>query len=220
VNAKPNSRPAREERRRELLDAARALFAERGYHETTVDDITRAASVAKGTFYLYFEDKRTIYHAVIRGFLDQVKQIGDLAAAAPIRTPADFFDRAHAGIRQLRDVLAANRDLARLAYRESMGVDDTLAEMVQRFYREIAEVEARNIELAVRLGLLRPCHPLLTAYIHIGMVERTVMELLEHPDDFPPLEDVVDELLRINYDGLRGPAAPAWDALRVFGKPA
>jgi AcrR family transcriptional regulator len=214
VKSKPKTRPSvsRDERRRELLDAARILFGDKGYHDTTVDDITRAANVAKGTFYLYFGEKREIYHEVIRSFLELIKEVGDLATQ-PMPGPNAFFDRAHDGVRRLLEILGDNRSLARMAYRESMGLDDTLARMMHDFYREIAEVEARNIQLAISLGLLRPCHPLLVAYVHIGMVERTLLELLEHPDDFPPINEVVDELLRINYDGLRGPNAPPWQLI-------
>ena len=43
-----------------LLEAARELFSERGYHQTRVDEITGRAGVATGTFYLYFKDKPAI----------------------------------------------------------------------------------------------------------------------------------------------------------------
>ena len=45
----PAQQHRRDERRQSLLDGARALFARKGYHATTVDDITREAGVAKGT---------------------------------------------------------------------------------------------------------------------------------------------------------------------------
>ena len=45
------------ESRRKLMEAARKLFAERGYHETRPQDISKAAGVGHGTFYLHFEDK-------------------------------------------------------------------------------------------------------------------------------------------------------------------
>ncbi len=44
----------RELRRREILDVARGVFAEKGYHHTHVADIIEAAGIARGTFYLYF----------------------------------------------------------------------------------------------------------------------------------------------------------------------
>jgi AcrR family transcriptional regulator len=49
------------ERKQQLLDHAAALFAERGYAETRVIDIVRAAGVAKGLFYWYFENKEALF---------------------------------------------------------------------------------------------------------------------------------------------------------------
>ena len=49
------------ERKQQLLDCAAELFAERGYAETRVIDIVRAAGVAKGLFYWYFENKEALF---------------------------------------------------------------------------------------------------------------------------------------------------------------
>jgi AcrR family transcriptional regulator len=49
------------ERKQQLLECAGALFAERGYAETRVIDIVRAAGVAKGLFYWYFENKEALF---------------------------------------------------------------------------------------------------------------------------------------------------------------
>jgi AcrR family transcriptional regulator len=46
--------------RRRVLNAAKHLFDRRGYRDTTVDDITRRAEIAHGTFYLYFRGKSEI----------------------------------------------------------------------------------------------------------------------------------------------------------------
>jgi AcrR family transcriptional regulator len=51
------------ESRQRLLEAARQLFIERGYHETRPQDIARAADVGYGTFYLHFADKRDCFLA-------------------------------------------------------------------------------------------------------------------------------------------------------------
>src|SRR2546425_11272769 len=55
------------ERRLDLLRAARDVFATKGYHDAKVDDIVAAAKVAKGTFYLYFPDKRSIFSELVDG---------------------------------------------------------------------------------------------------------------------------------------------------------
>ena len=49
------------ERKQQLLDCAAQLFAERGYADTRVIDIVRAAGVAKGLFYWYFENKEQLF---------------------------------------------------------------------------------------------------------------------------------------------------------------
>jgi AcrR family transcriptional regulator len=63
-------RRAREkaQRRREILDAARQEFFERGFHRPTVDDVAARAEVSKGTIYLYFESKEEILaHLLLEG---------------------------------------------------------------------------------------------------------------------------------------------------------
>jgi AcrR family transcriptional regulator len=206
------SGPGSTERRQQLLDAARTLFAERGYHETTVDDITRAADVAKGTFYLYFSEKREIYVEVIRSFLQVIKQFVDLVTEQT-PSPADYFARVKERAVGLLEMLQQNRNLVRLAYRESRGVDEQLTALMRAFYRDIAEVESKNLELAMQLGVVRRCQPLVIAYMHIGLVERVILEMVDRPEDFPPVDQVVDELLRTGYEGLRGPLGPSWTTI-------
>ena len=49
----------------EILDAARKVFAEKGFSETTMDQVAECAGIAKGTLYLYFRSKRDIYMAAL-----------------------------------------------------------------------------------------------------------------------------------------------------------
>jgi len=51
-------------KRKAILDAARELFTKKGYEETTIADIARAAHIAVGTVYLYFRNKHDVYTAV------------------------------------------------------------------------------------------------------------------------------------------------------------
>lgn len=54
-----------QERKDQLLACAAELFAERGYAETRVLDIVRAAGVAKGLFYWYFENKEALFRELV-----------------------------------------------------------------------------------------------------------------------------------------------------------
>jgi AcrR family transcriptional regulator len=74
----PNRRPDRRERRRtetreRIFRAALELFAQRGYLETTVEDITEAADVGKGTFFNYFPTKE---HVLAQYGEERVEQVG------------------------------------------------------------------------------------------------------------------------------------------------
>lgn len=205
AKAKPVTRDAR---RQTLIDAARDLFSAKGYHATTVDDITRAAGVAKGTFYLYFSEKREVYHDVIRGFMQLVKDIGS-SVGDMSSNPLEFFSKAEQAANELMTIFMENRELARLAYRESMGLDPKLAEMIAGFYREIAEVEARNIQVAIDMGIFRKVNPTLVAYAHIGTVERVLLALVDDPDQFPDQATVVREMIQLSFEGLRLPGGPS-----------
>ena len=176
------------------------MFSSKGYHAATVDDITRAAGVAKGTYYLYFAEKRTAFYELIEGFFGMVTEA--MSVAAQITSSEDYLARMARASRQLARVFRDNRDLVRLTFRESMGLDEQLESMVREFYREMARLEAENVELGVRLGLLRPdLDPTLTAYAHIGMVERVLMQWL-FDRSFPEIHDLVDKLVSLAYQGM------------------
>src|SRR5439155_17402506 len=49
-----------------ILEAARKVFAKKGFSDATVDDIANAAGVAKGTVYLYYRSKREVYFAALK----------------------------------------------------------------------------------------------------------------------------------------------------------
>jgi len=59
-------RPVVDDKRRRVLDAAIKVFAERGYHGTTVPDVAKAARIGTGTFYHYFEHKQRLVNEVYR----------------------------------------------------------------------------------------------------------------------------------------------------------
>ncbi len=58
-----------------LLEKAMELFSMKGYHETKISDIVKAANVTQPTFYLYFESKDSLYNDLNRRFLYEFDQI-------------------------------------------------------------------------------------------------------------------------------------------------
>jgi AcrR family transcriptional regulator len=60
----------RQEKTKLILDTALELFAEKGYHVTSISDITRKAGISKGLVYNYFESKEAILRSIIQTGFD------------------------------------------------------------------------------------------------------------------------------------------------------
>lgn len=65
----PHRRRRKEARPRELLDAALALFVQKGFAATRAEEVAAAAGVSKGTLYLYYPSKEELLKAVIAHYL-------------------------------------------------------------------------------------------------------------------------------------------------------
>ncbi|CAN7386441.1 TetR/AcrR family transcriptional regulator [Rhizobium sp. LjRoot30] len=69
-----------EQRKRDILDAAFAVFTERGFAATRIEDIAARAGIAKGTVYLHFADKEALFTGLVAGLASPVlAEIGALA---------------------------------------------------------------------------------------------------------------------------------------------
>ena len=60
----------REARKRDILETALVLFAEKDFHEVTVDEIADRVGLSKGTLYLYFENKENLFFSIIQDKTD------------------------------------------------------------------------------------------------------------------------------------------------------
>src|SRR5215210_6494584 len=82
-------------RREDILQISHRLFAEQGYHGTTVGDICDALGVGKGVFYWYFESKEALFAELLGGSLLRLRR----AQHAAIEGVADPVERIAFGIR-------------------------------------------------------------------------------------------------------------------------
>jgi AcrR family transcriptional regulator len=126
-----NSREMRGAARREtILAAALDEFSARGFEATRLDDVAKRAGIAKGTIYLYFRDKETLFQELVRAMLAPV--IESIEAMREAQLPAgalaeiliDMFVREIYGTRRqevIRLIITEGRRFPKLAefyYRE------------------------------------------------------------------------------------------------------
>lgn len=86
AKAVPDARKARSlERRDAILAAALEEFSARGFEATRLDDVAARADIAKGTIYLYFRDKETLFQELIRAMLTPL--VGTIEALGAVDMP-------------------------------------------------------------------------------------------------------------------------------------
>jgi len=149
-------RRRKEVRPAEILDAALALFVEKGFKTTKMEDIAKAAGVTKGTPYLYFENKEDIFKAVIRenlvtrlaGFAELVQQFdgssADLLRLMMRRWWLEVGESPLGGICKLMFAEATNfPELARFYHAEV--IEPSHQMLLQVLRRGIARGEFRSI---------------------------------------------------------------------------
>jgi transcriptional regulator, TetR family len=76
-----------ERRKQNLLNIAYRMFIEKGYENTSVDDIITEAGIAKGTYYYYFESKEATLEAVIEMMIEKAENIAKAALMNPVPIP-------------------------------------------------------------------------------------------------------------------------------------
>lgn len=72
----------RVETERRILDSAMALFAKQGFHDTTIEQITEAADIGKGTFFNYFSGKEQLLVVFFHAFAEPFVRFGENASRA------------------------------------------------------------------------------------------------------------------------------------------
>jgi AcrR family transcriptional regulator len=142
----------RDERRAAILAAALEEFAARGFAATRLDDVARRAGVAKGTIYLHFRDKESLFQELVRAMLSplvgtiEATALRDLPIRAVIETIVDVFVNEIYGTRR--------KDVIRLIITEG----SRFPKLAEVYYREVIArvlpVMRARLTLAVERGEL------------------------------------------------------------------
>jgi AcrR family transcriptional regulator len=137
------------ERRQAIIDAALDEFVARGFTATRLDDVAKRAGVAKGTIYLHFKDKESMFEELIRTAL--VPLIGRLHASPPIggsvRDAVEGFARTF-----IQEVAATRRgDIVRLIVAEG----PRFPAIADFYYREVVSRGLAGMRALIELGVER-----------------------------------------------------------------
>ena len=191
----------RQERSTQIQVVARTLFAERGYHETSIQDILDGAGIARGTFYLHFDSKRAIFDLLIDDFLVRLQAV---------LTPVDVRPGAPPPLGQLTEnltriiaVLHDRRDLTRIILLLAEGLDAECDAKMAEFYSRVLDLLAGAIGRGQKLNLIRPCDPRIVAQAALGSLKEVMLQWIVRRDTTPDeLHHVCNEILAFSLHGL------------------
>jgi len=197
---RPRSDEGSHDSRRALLEAAAQLIAEHGYHATAVDDVVRAAGVAKGTFYWHFKSKDDLLFTVLDERFDRpVRDLIELLESAPPEhdIAPEATDRLLTRLQQQPETVVLEQEYRLLALR-----DPELRAKYTKRQAELRRALARGLDArAARLGAPRfstPTEHIATAFL--GLTSGLGLEKLIDPGGVP--DDLVGETFALVYLGL------------------
>jgi AcrR family transcriptional regulator len=174
-----------DDRRRQILGCAKKVFAERGYHAANVSHICAEAGIGRGTLYLYFENKRAVFEAILRETLDRVQALMRVhrEKAPPMPAPEQISMRAVLSwnarrFREILGVLFEDQRTLRILLREAVGLDLGIDQVVGEIDDVFISIVERDILAAQEAGFVRPLDARVAATLVVGGVEKLALRAL------------------------------------------
>lgn len=193
----------REVRRQQIKEAALQVFAERGYHATSVSDLVKAAGVARGTFYLYFQSKESLFLELLDDLMAELR-----AGIKGVDPSADAGVRAQlpAVIGRVLNAVSANRALTRILFREAIGLDAEVDARLAAFNDQIHEYVIRALRLGRAMDVVREELDLdVAATCIVGGVRYIVQRHIVAQDDPADLDALARGIVATYLDGVASP---------------
>lgn len=191
-------RRRKESRPAEIIDAALDLFVAKGFNATRLDEVARNAGVSKGTLYLYFENKESLFREVVKQIIVPEVEKAEQKAAEFVGSQSELLKRViinwWAAVGKTR--LAG---LPKLMVSEAANFPE-LAE----FYIESVVARARNlvtraIREGIKTGEFKSCDPAATARLLLApLVFAVIWDKSLAPYDKESYD--IDEYIKLHTD--------------------
>lgn len=186
------------EKYQRILDAALAVFAEKGFFVSRISDIADRANVADGTVYLYFKSKDEILATAINSAFDTFMH--------KARTELEKIDDPAERLRKLArlhlQALGENRNAA-IVFQMELRQSTRLSEFSHHHLIEYFSLVRRAIEQGQREGVFRHDFPeKIAANCFFGALDEMVTSWVLSEHDFP-LVNAADAIVDILLSGMQ-----------------
>jgi AcrR family transcriptional regulator len=164
-------RRTRKDKKARILAAARAEFATRGYHGTSIDVIIERAEVARATFYLHFKSKRNVFESALEELIALVYQ-----ALPPIVPSEAVAPQALRNIERVLQTLIEDGDLARILLMEGLGPDPESRERILGLQERLMRYAEETLRTGQELGMVRQGDVRVMSAFLIGAVKEVLYQ--------------------------------------------
>ena len=121
------------ERREQLLQVARKVFAQRGYHTVTMDDVATEAGITKPILYDHFPSKRDLYRGLLEADLATLQR----KIEAALESSPGNRERIRASFQAYFDFVDEEGEGFRLLMKEAVGAEEEFRDLVGRFRDDV-----------------------------------------------------------------------------------
>jgi len=187
--------PDKATRRQEILQAARDVFGKHGYHAAKVEDIVHAAGVARGTFYLYFEDKRAIFEEIVDRLLVRFGM-----SISRVDVAGDVTDQVRANIRRIVHLLLEDKLTTKMLLSDAHGVDPAFDRKIHSFFEQVRALLEEALMDGQELGIVVAGNPRLQAIFTIGALKEIMNQVVVRGWDDSE-DEIVDALFAFLREG-------------------
>ncbi|MBN2804947.1 MAG: TetR/AcrR family transcriptional regulator [Deltaproteobacteria bacterium] len=164
--------------RSNILNQGAVLFGEKGYYATSITDIVTASNVARGTFYLYFPNKRKLFDELVDSLLLRITsciQIVDTEKGAP--SPKKQLED---NLIRVFVLLSEERHMLSILLKGAVGLDSKTDEKLSSFYNEILFSITNSFAMGQQLKILRQFNTRIAAIAAIGAIKEVLLTLLNN----------------------------------------
>lgn len=176
-----------------ILEAER-LFSEKGYYKTSIKDITKAAEVGIGTFYIYFEDKHSLYQAILSEYGHFIRK----TIAASVKTANSRMEAERLGIETFIRLVRKRPSMYNVIW-QALYVDKKL---FVDYYTTFSDNYIKQIRSAQKNGeIVDSYDPEVLSYMLMGITNFIGLRFAIF-DDQTDLDPILDEVMEMLKNGI------------------
>ena len=149
-----------------ILDAALNIFANKGYHDTRMDEIVEASSTSKGSIYFHFPNKERLFLALVDQFADLIER----RVREAVEQEAEGIARVRAALQACLETFGRYRRPAKIMLVQAVGLGSVFEKKRVDVNDRFANLIKEYLDEAIAIGDIAPVDTEVVSYAWMGAI--------------------------------------------------